>query len=70
MTRMARAFWIVAAGLLICLVGPGVGSLLRRQLGVDLDVLRQGVPLISLIGLTIFACGIVQVGLAAWRTFR
>jgi hypothetical protein len=39
-------------------------------LGLDLDVLRQGVPLTILIGLAIFACGIVQVGLATWRALR
>lgn len=67
---MARALWIVAAGMLLLIAGPPVEHALRRYLGVDLDVLRQGVPLISLIGVTIFACGVVQVGLAAWRRFH
>jgi ABC-type enterobactin transport system permease subunit len=70
MTRLARAFWIVVVGMLLCLVGPLVQNVLRDHLGIDLNVLRQGVPLTILIGLAILACGIVQVALAAWRELR
>lgn len=70
MTRMARAFWIVAVGMSLVIFGPFVEDTLRRSLGLDLDVLRQGVPLVTLIGLAVFACGLVQVGLAVWRELR
>jgi hypothetical protein len=70
MTRMARAFWILAVGMALVIFGQFLENALRRDLGLDLDVLRQGVPLVTLIGLTVFACGLVQVGLAAWRELR
>jgi hypothetical protein len=66
---MARAFWIIAAGLFLVVLGPFVDYVLVHHLAYR-PVQVWGVPALSAIGLVILAYGLVKVGatlIAAWR---
>ena len=69
MTRMARAWWIVAAGMVLFFLVPLLGYAARR-LGVGLGfrfLTVHGIPLSVMPGMAVVAYGLVRVSAVLLR---